>query len=54
MNLANPGGDFFVADADISQEVKLFEEFNIPISPTKWLKPLRIFKWQMRWWWPTH
>ena len=41
MHLANPDGDFFVADAEISREVRLliesdfvdlFQELNIPIS----------------------
>ena len=53
MNLANPDGDFFVADADISHEVRLliesdfidlFQELNIPISSDEIVKAIKDLK----------
>ena len=59
MHLANPDGDFFVADADISREVRLliesdfvdlFQELNIPISTDEIINAIKdLKKWQMRW-----
>ena len=53
MHLANPDGDFFVADADISREVRLliesdfvdlFQELNIPISTDEIINAIKDLK----------